>query len=139
MRGRKTAAIFLSAALIFGCSAKEDVSVVSAKCDGPAWDQFPKGAAKMTMDQWNSNRFSCIQHFARFYANGRDSADAIAEVVTQFDCAMPVRMMAEAAARDGDQSNDQASIEKATRLTAMQEVLMSRASACPTEGRHHSD
>jgi len=84
----------------------------------------------MTAAQWNDRRFSCIEHFANFYAKGSDAADVIGEVVASYSCEAPIRMMAQATAKERDVTNDLASIQAASRLSAIEDVLQYRARGC---------
>ena len=90
-RLRNPIAACLAAALLVGCASKDNGSVVSAMCRGPSYDDLPKDAQIMSAAKWSLQRFTCIEHFARFYAIGQDSAQAIADVVTKWECESPTR------------------------------------------------
>lgn len=125
----------LLAILLLGCAAPHGNSVRSTMCDGPPYQDWPNNAAKMTMAQWNDHRFTCISHFATFYAKGSDSAAVIGEVVAKWDCEMPIRMTAEAAAREGDQVNTEDALREESKFAAMEDALMTRARGCRSDAK----
>ena len=128
IRWRQVSAAGLVIALLSGCGKDSDSA--KRECYVPPYDQSVMRAKKLTSEQLNNLRFSCIDHFASTYAPGRDSAETIADVVTHWDCELEIRKQLEAKIAEGDQSEPVGSLDRLSRLDAMQNVLWDRAKGC---------
>jgi hypothetical protein len=111
-----------------------------AMCKPPEYNSFSKGTEKWTLDQWNDRRYNCVHHYAQYYANGRDSAETIADLVTNFDCASETERVVEAAMGSPNVMirtiHSEPEMQKDTRYVAMEDVLTYRSNNCHLDVAH---